>query len=111
MSEGLTAVNCASPGCEYAFEDFEAALREVDRLPCPECGGTERIAHVEASDSVSIHESMKVKGRPDGGGKPFLETVHDKLEWFRDLKRWHGPEIIAPFARVARGSAARCMRQ
>lgn len=87
MTDGMTAVTCAD--CRHAFADFEAALREADRPPCPECGGTERIAYVEASDSISVHESCALKGRPASGGRPFLLAVHDKLEWFRRSGRWH----------------------
>ena len=32
---------------------------------------------------------MKLKGRPANGGRPFLEAVHEKLEWHRLLSRWH----------------------
>ena len=32
---------------------------------------------------------MGLKARDVAGGRPFLEAVHDKLEWFRKLGRWH----------------------
>src|SRR6266851_954614 len=83
----MTAVRCSV--CGYSFEDFAAALREAGRSPCPICGNSNRTAFLELHDTASAHESMGLKARDVAGGRPFLEAVHDKLEWFRKLGRWH----------------------
>ena len=86
MDDGMTAVHCSE--CRHEFSDFEAALRE-DPSPCPACDSTARTAYLTLVDTVSVHESMALKARPAGGGRPFLEAIYDKLEVFRQTGRQH----------------------
>lgn len=86
MGDGATAVECGS--CGHSFAEPKVVM-QAPRHPCPDCGATARTVHLHASDTVSVHESVALKGLPAEGGRWFIHLVQDKLEWFRKLGRWH----------------------
>jgi hypothetical protein len=75
--------------CDQVLPEEVAALTGADRPPCPACGGTARRVEMTLMAKSTAHVSLSMKGRAAGGGPPFLRAVQNRLEWFRQLGRWH----------------------
>jgi len=80
---------CQSCGTEI-FESAGLALE--DRSPCANCGSKSRSFHVTISDTITIHETLGIKGKRPGQKKPFIEQkvgddLHRKTGLWMKLKR------------------------
>ena len=57
------------------------------RTPCPTCGSLARWFEVAVNESISLHESVGIKARRGGSGRPFLEAKFG-ASFFRKTKKW-----------------------
>ncbi len=60
---------------------------EEERNPCPACGSTARLIKVHITDSITVHEGLKIKARHGITGKPFLEAKTGD-EIYRKEEKW-----------------------
>jgi hypothetical protein len=79
-------------GCGHDLDEDPGAPVET-RDPCPICGSLVRHIAIHVEDTIAIHESTRVQGRPGTGGKPFVDQiVGDDLQ--RSTGRWMRRERV-----------------
>jgi phage FluMu protein Com len=83
----------SSPAPTVHCEQCDSVLQEPvsadqsTREPCPKCGSTARTIHVSCSDTVYVHESLRVQSRGPGKGK-WLKDVKSGDDYTRALQAW-----------------------
>lgn len=91
MDQPSQGVRCGRCG---QILDEPTNLQPEDRKPCPSCGSVVRAITVAASDTLSYHESLKLKSG-DSTGKTLLESFGGD-DLFRKTGKWmHKTRIFA----------------
>jgi hypothetical protein len=90
--------------------DEASDIRPGDRTPCPVCGSLARNIQISVQGTITVHSKLGLKGRHQGGGRPFKEQVvgddlHRKSgKWMRihriidRVKDWYSERVVDPHA-------------
>ncbi len=77
-------VHCSQ--CNLILQESVSADQRT-RKPCPQCGSTVRTIHVTASDTVHVHESLRIRSTRPGKGR-WLADVKSGDDYTRVLRAW-----------------------
>ncbi len=72
MSEPDLSVFCSS--CGQAIDEDTGQPSE-NRNPCSHCGSSQRTINVSIQESVTVREKIRMQGKHDGKGKPFVDQT------------------------------------
>lgn len=79
-----TRISCADCGLDFPSEGMDGAPQR----PCSQCGSTKRHIAVSLSETVGVHDQMRLKQRRPGVRRPVRElTVGDDL--YRKTGEWN----------------------
>ena len=72
MPEDNQSVSCGR--CNETLSE-SPNLPHEERMPCPNCGSTNRLFHAKVEGKVTMKSKLRIKGRHSGRGKPFVEAI------------------------------------
>jgi hypothetical protein len=66
----------------------------TERKPCPQCGSERRCADELLHDGIAFYDTLKMKGKHGGHGKPFFEARVGPSFYFKDGEWNHVEQIV-----------------
>ena len=75
---------CASCGKEL---NESPNISPDKRKPCPSCGSNKRNFSISITETLTLRESIGLKGKRAGLKRPFIE-VFSGAQWSHKLKKW-----------------------
>jgi len=88
VADGLQHYACTTCGYDFPLDVGEAALRNGDNPPCPNCGKSLRTAFVQFSTTLTTAVSMKAVGRRARGVRRRFLDLRAGASWNRDRQRY-----------------------
>lgn len=77
-------VHCGA--CQRVLDE-PTSLPDAERQPCPQCGSLARLHKVTFVDTLTLHESLRVRSKQTGKGGWMADTRTGD-DYTRDLDAW-----------------------
>jgi hypothetical protein len=84
MGARMATVHCG--GCKRPLDEV-ASVPAGPRVPCLHCGVTSRHFAEHVSDTVTVYDSMRLKGKEPGRGGHFI-TLATGASFYHDEQKW-----------------------
>lgn len=74
------------------FLDEPISLSDAERQPCPDCGSVTRRHKISVFETLTLHESLRLRSRQVGKGG-WMTDIRSGDDYTRDLEAW-GTRIL-----------------